>query len=77
MRKRPQLGPTGKFPDGSLGAHDKGELQFGVSRDSEGRIHIAFGTKVSWLTLSPETAIELARILLRHSGAKQVEIRFE
>jgi hypothetical protein len=69
-----KLGATGKFPDGSLGAHDEGELQFGVSRDSKGLVHLNFGKNIAWLALPPETAIELAKLLLRHAGAKKVEI---
>ena len=68
------LGATGKFPDGSLGPHDEGELRFGVAKDSNGLVHINFGKPVSWFAMPPEVAVDLARKLLRFAGAKRVEI---
>lgn len=69
-----KLGPTGKFPQGSLGPHDGGELIFAVGRDAQGLIHVDFGKPVKWFALPPEQAIELAKGLLKHAGAKKVEI---
>lgn len=69
-----KLGETGKFPDGQFHAGDEGELQFGVARDDNGNVHISFGKDVSWLAFPPETAIQLARLLLKHAGVKRVEI---
>lgn len=71
---RRKVGATGRFPDGSMGPHDEGELQFGVAKDSQGNVHINFGKDVSWLALPPEVAINLAKLLLKHAGAKKVEI---
>ena len=68
------IGATGKYPDGSMGPHDEGELQFGVARDSRGNVHVNFGKDVSWFALPPATAVALARLLLKHAGAKKVEI---
>ena len=69
-----KLGATGKFPDGKLHPGDEGQLTFGVARDSKGLIHINFGKEISWLAMPPEVAINLARSLLKHAGAKRVEI---
>jgi hypothetical protein len=69
-----KLGATGRFPAGSLGPNDEGELQFAISRDSNGLVHINFGKDVSWLALEPETAIELAKTLLKCAGARKVTI---
>ncbi len=69
-----KLGATGKYPQGSYGRHDEGELQFGVARDSYGNVRVDFGKPVAWMALPPATAIELAKLLLRHAGAKKVEI---
>lgn len=69
-----KLGATGKFPDGALGPHDEGELQFGVSHDSKGNVHVNFGKEVSWFAMPPETAVQFARLLLQHAGAKKVEV---
>lgn len=69
-----KLGATGKFPEGKSHPGDEGELCFGVSRDSEGNVHIDFGKDVTWLAMPPETAIAFAKLLLKHAGAKKVEI---
>lgn len=70
----PKFGASGKFPYGSIGPHDEGELTFGVSRDSRGLVHMNFGKQVSWFALQPEQAIELAKLLMKHAGAKKVEV---
>ena len=57
-----------------MGRYDEGELQFGVARDAQGNVHINFGKDVSWLAFPPETAIQLARLLLKNAGVKKVEI---
>jgi hypothetical protein len=58
-----QLGPTGKFPDGKLSAHDEGELAFAVG-EVEGNVVIKFGKEVSWLAMAPEQAVTLAELLI-------------
>jgi hypothetical protein len=65
------FGPTGRYPRGTLGPHDEGELQFGVAHDHQGNVH---GKPVSWFALPQAQAINLARLLLRHAGVKKVEI---
>ena len=69
-----KLGGTGRFPDGKLHPKDEGELQFGVSQDSHGNVHVNFGKDVSWFSMPPQTAVQFARLLLKHAGAKKVEI---
>jgi len=69
-----KLGATGEFPRGSLGPHDEGELQMGVAHDADGNVHINFGKEVAWLAFPQEEAIEFAKLILRHAGAKKVEI---
>ncbi len=59
-----KFGATGKYPDGSFGPHDEGELQIGIAVDSNGYVHINFGKDVSWLALPKHKAIELANIIL-------------
>jgi hypothetical protein len=74
--KRP-LGATGKFPDGQLGHDDQGELQMGVAWDEKAKlVQLAFGKPVAWLAFPPEQAVEMAKLLLRHSGAKSVDVQF-
>lgn len=69
-----QFGGTGKYPQGSLGPDDEGELQMGVAHDSKGTVFLNFGKEVSWVGFPPEQAINLARLILQHAGAKKVEI---
>lgn len=74
--KMVKLGATGEFPDGSFGPHDKGALTMGVATDKAGNVHVNFGCKISWFAMPPEQAIDLARLILRHAGAKKVEIEW-
>lgn len=69
-----KFGATGKFPQGSYGRHDEGELRMGVARDNYGNVRMDFGKPVAWMAFPPEQAIELAKLLLKHAGAKKVEI---
>jgi hypothetical protein len=76
MSETEKFGATGKYPDGSYGRHDEGELTMGVARDNYGNIRIDFGKPVAWMAFPPEVAINLARLLLKHAGAAKVEITF-
>jgi hypothetical protein len=69
-----KLGATGEFPHGSLGPHDEGAVQMAVAHDSKGLVHINFGKDLSWLAMPPEQAVDFARLILHHAGAKKVEI---
>jgi hypothetical protein len=71
-----KFGPTGDYPHGSLGPHDEGGLTIGVAHDSKGNIIINFGTKLSWIGLPPEQAVDLARLLLLHAGVYEMKIKF-
>jgi hypothetical protein len=71
-----KFGPTGEYPHGSLGPGDRGGLNVGVAHDSKGNVIINFGTELSWFGLPPENAIQFAKLILRHAGAKKVEIEF-
>ena len=69
-----KLGETGTYPRGSLGPHDEGALNMGVAHDSQGRVHITFGKEVAWLAMEQAEAIELAKAILRHAGARKIEV---
>lgn len=69
-----KLGATGKYPKGSLGPDDQGELRMAVTHDSKGNVHVNFGKDVSWFALPSEQAIELAKLILHHAGTKKVHI---
>jgi hypothetical protein len=74
MKKNEKIGPTGEYPRGSLGSHDDGALNIGVAHDSKGNVVVNFGSMVSWFAMPQENAINFARLILRHAGAKKVEI---
>jgi hypothetical protein len=69
------LGATGTFPQGVLNDDDQGALKIGVARDKKtGLVHLEFGKPIAWTAFPPEMAVHLARMLLKHAGAKKVEI---
>ncbi len=69
------LGATGKFPQGKLQDDDEGELRMAIAYDKlNGIVRVEFGKPVAWLGLPPPEAIQFARLLLRHAGAKKIEI---
>lgn len=72
--KRP-IGATGDFPQGKLNDSDEGALRMAIGYDArDGIVRVDFGKPVAWLGLPPPEAVGLARLLLRHAGAKKVEI---
>lgn len=70
----PKFGPTGDFPRGRLGPHDDGGLRIGVATDEHGNVVVNFGTKVSWIAVPPEQAIQLGKLLMRHAGATRITV---
>jgi hypothetical protein len=68
MARHPFFGATGRFPKGKLNPSDEGELQFGVTT-VHSEIRIDFGKPVAWLTLPPETARQLAQVLVDRADA--------
>lgn len=72
--KRP-IGATGTHPHGQLSDDDQGAIKMAVAYDKlDGIVRVEFGKPVSWLGLPPPQARDLALLLLKHSGAKNVEI---
>jgi len=71
------LGATGTFPQGVLNDDDQGALKIGIAYDKrDGLVHLNFGKPVAWTAFPPEMAANLARMLLKHAGAKKIEISF-
>lgn len=71
------FGATGTFPQGVLNDNDEGGLKIGIAYDKvDGLVHLNFGKPVAWTAFPPETAILFARNLLKHAGAKKIEIEF-
>lgn len=72
--KRPRLGATGEYPHGKINPDDEGALNVGVAADGMGNVHVDFGKPVSWFTMPSEQAINFAKLILTHAGAKNIEI---
>lgn len=71
-----KFGPTGDFPRGKLNPDDEGGLNIGVTKDEHGTVIINFGKSVEWIGLPPEQVSSFCALLLKHAGAKKVEIEF-
>lgn len=69
-----KFGPTHDYPHGSLGPDDRGAIQIGVARDGKGNVVVNFGSELSWFAMPPENAINFAKLILKHAGAKKIEI---
>lgn len=67
-KSRLRLGPTGQFPRGKIRPDDEGAVRIAVGHE-EGTVIIDFGTRVTWIGLPPEMAIELARAIQQHAHA--------
>lgn len=64
----PVPGPTGRYPAGQLHAADRGELKAALTTDREkGRLHIDFGTELSWLSMTAEDGLVFAEGLRKRA----------
>lgn len=58
------------YSKGRTAADDDGDIAFVVGPDdSEKFVKLDFGKAVHWVGLSPETAVELAQLLIMHARA--------
>jgi hypothetical protein len=71
LRRTPEFGATGKYPEGHLTPDDEGELQFGIT-NTGGQVIINFGKPVAWLGMQPQQAIVIAEALLRHAQEARI-----
>lgn len=72
MKKK--FGPTHEYPHGMLGPEDRGAINVGVAHDGKGNVVVNFGSELSWFAMPPENAINFAKLILKHAGAKKIEI---
>ena len=56
------FGPTNRFPQGKLNAHDEGELKMAVLVE-ENVVKILFGKPIVWLGLPKKEALEFAEMV--------------
>lgn len=68
MMMAKKIGPTKQYPHGKLNPADRGEIVVGV-RVEKDKIVVDFGTDLSWVALTPESAIEFATVLLAKANA--------
>ncbi len=62
------LGPTGKMPEGKVSDDDKGELALALILDKDKKlIHMHFGTPVTWFSMTPQLANDIANVLLQRA----------
>ena len=59
-------GATGEFPEGQINQHDEGELNIGLRMEA-GNVIIDFGKPVVWVGFPPETARQLAAMLIEYA----------
>lgn len=63
-----KLGPTGEFPNGKLDATDEGALRMAVSQHGN-EVRIDFGSPVAWVAMSPQQAVHMAELIVKHARA--------
>lgn len=61
------LGATGRYPAGKLNEDDQGELRAAIGVEGD-KLTIHFGKPVTWLALTPEQALGLARVLTTNAA---------
>jgi len=71
-----KIGPTGDYPHGKLNDDDEGGLMTGVTHLDSGEVIINFGKPVAWFGMPKEIAIDFAKLVLKHAGAKTISIEF-
>ena len=61
--EEPEPGPTGEHPKGKLQEDDNGAIQFAIGTTKTGEVFIDFGTKVKWLAMDPQEALEISQAI--------------
>jgi hypothetical protein len=57
-----------EYPDGRMGADDEGALAFAVGTDARhGTVVVNFNKPVAWFGMSPDDAVRLASLLVKHA----------
>lgn len=56
----------GEFPNGRLNKHDQGAMAVAISAEN-GVVTMTFGHSLKWIGFTPDQAIEIAEILIKHA----------
>lgn len=63
-----------QWPQGRIDGTDDGQIAFKVGGDAErGVVVIDFGKPVAWTAMSPQEAVQLAQMLIKHARAIATE----
>lgn len=63
-----------QFPNGRLSGDDDGQLTFKIGADREKNVvAIEYSTPTVWMAMSPQQAVELAQILIKHARSIATE----
>lgn len=64
------LGATRAFPQGVVNDLDEGEIQFAIKGDLEReKVFINFGKSVDFIGMTPQQAMDMAQLLIKHARA--------
>lgn len=64
------LGATRAFPQGVVNDIDEGEIQFAIKGDAERqKVFLNFGKPVDFLGMTPQQAVEVGQLLIKHARA--------
>jgi hypothetical protein len=61
-------GPTGDFPLGKLNQDDEGGIQIAIGSES-GKVRLDFGEPTAWVAMTPDEALALASVIVKHAMA--------
>lgn len=64
----PNLGATGRYPEGKLNDSDEGEIAIAVG-GQDGKVIIDFGGKIGWIGFAPDQARQVAESLNAKANA--------
>jgi hypothetical protein len=59
----PNLGATGRFPEGKLTPEDEGEIQIAIGH-KDGKVVVDFGKPTVWIGFTPAQARDIADLLM-------------
>ena len=62
-----KLGATGEFPDGKIHQHDEGAINLAIYTQDDNVI-VNFGKPVVWVGFPPDTARQMAALLLERAN---------
>jgi hypothetical protein len=67
---------TWVFSRRSYGPNEKDAVPLTVACDRDGNVVVMFGKELTSFAMTREQAIDVAKLLLRHVGAKMVKVTF-